>query len=197
MIGVAGYDPDFQRIYVGNTADSLDGTYTHGLLVFKHRRETARCTSSGSGTLGNGGLSASPVTANGVVYFGDASGHQLVALDELTHKKLWTSRQTLHGAAQTEPIVINGHVYETTGSGLYASGSDCSSSRAVHVPEAPRPPRPPRRPGSSARSNSIPKTERSSECSAVVATRAPSMPNVHSRLVALTANTASSPSAPR
>jgi outer membrane protein assembly factor BamB len=121
LIGVAGYDPDFKRIYVGNTADSTDGTYTHGLLAFSVAGD---CTLhlKWQRALGDGGLSSSPVTANGVVYFGDASGHQLVALDELTHKKVWSSKKTIAGAAQTEPIVINGHVYMTAGTNLYAFG---------------------------------------------------------------------------
>ena len=69
-----------------------------------------------------GSVLSSPVVANGVVYFGDASGHQLLAFDEQTHKKLWSSKQLFTTSLQTEPVVVNGHVFQTTGSGLYAFG---------------------------------------------------------------------------
>jgi outer membrane protein assembly factor BamB len=122
MIGVAGYDPDLQRIYVGNPSDSPDGTYRHGLLAFKISPHTCGLKLVWQKTVGNGGLNGSPVTANGVVYFGDASGHQLLAFDELTHRKLWSTKHLFTTSLQTEPVVVNGHVYQTTGSGLFAFG---------------------------------------------------------------------------
>jgi hypothetical protein len=119
---VAGYDPDLQRIYVGNPSDSPDGTYRHGLLAFKISPHTCGLKLVWQKTVGNGGLNGSPVTANGVVYFGDASGHQLLAFDELTHRKLWSTKHLFTTSLQTEPVVVNGHVYQTTGSGLFAFG---------------------------------------------------------------------------
>ena len=65
---------------------------------------------------------SAPVSANGVVYFGDGHDHQLFAFDIATHKKLWTSGETFMSPIQTEPIVVGGHVYLTTGKGLYAFG---------------------------------------------------------------------------
>jgi outer membrane protein assembly factor BamB len=121
IVGVAGWDPDVRRLYVGNPSDSPSGTYRHGLLAFKIG---ADCTLklAWQKTVGNGGLSASPVTANGVVYFGDGGGHQLIAYDERTHAKLWSSRHVLTSSLQTEPIVVAGHVYLTSGSELHAFG---------------------------------------------------------------------------
>src|SRR6185437_2555388 len=86
LIGVPAYDPVHRLLFVGNSADSPDGTYTNGLLAFCVGRS---CTlhlvwQRPSG----GGVTASPVIANGVVYFGDGSGHKLLALDAKTHRKL-------------------------------------------------------------------------------------------------------------
>ena len=60
--------------------------------------------------------------ANGVVYYGNGTGHKLLAIDAKTHKKLWTSRLLFTSSLQTEPIVVGGRVYVTTGLGLYAFG---------------------------------------------------------------------------
>jgi outer membrane protein assembly factor BamB len=120
LIGVPAYDPVDRLLFVGNSADSPDGTYSNGLLAFRVGRS---CTlhlvwQRPSG----GGVTASPVIANGVVYFGDGSGHKLLAIDAKTHKKLWTSRLLFTSSMQTEPIVVGGRVYVTTGLGLYAFG---------------------------------------------------------------------------
>jgi outer membrane protein assembly factor BamB len=71
---------------------------------------------------GGGGVTGSPVIANGIVYYGNGTGHKLLALDAGTHKKLWTSRLLFTSSLQTEAIVVGGRVYVTTGLGLYAFG---------------------------------------------------------------------------
>jgi PQQ-like domain len=121
LVGVAAFDPVSRRIFVGNPADSADGTYRHGLLAFRVLPD-CMLRLAWQKTVGIGGLSASPVVANGIVYFGDGSGHRLLAYDTATRKKLWDSRTTFDSSAQTEPIVVNGRVYETTGSAMYAFG---------------------------------------------------------------------------
>ncbi len=121
MIGVAGYDPSTRRIFVGNQTDSPDGSVRHGLLAFGVGTD-CKLHLRWQRILATGGLSASPVSANGVLYFGDGGGHRLIAVDERTRKKLWSSGNTFSSSAQTEPVVINGHLYETTGSNLYAFG---------------------------------------------------------------------------
>jgi hypothetical protein len=45
-----------------------------------------------------------------------------LAFDIATHTKLWTSGNTFKSPVQTEPIVVGGRVYLTTGMGLYAFG---------------------------------------------------------------------------
>jgi outer membrane protein assembly factor BamB len=121
LIGVGSYDPAARRLFVGNRSTSADGRYRNGLLAFRIRSD---CTLrlSWQRTLGTAGLIASPVSANGVVYFGDGHDHQLFAFDIATHKKLWTSGNTFMSTIQTEPIVVGGRVYLTTGKGLYAFG---------------------------------------------------------------------------
>ena len=189
---------------MGNPTDSPDGTYRHGLLVFKIDA-SCKLKLVWQKTVGNGGLSGSPVTANGVVYFGDASGHQLLAYDEQTRKKLWSTRHLFTTSLQTETVVVNGHVYRPR-SGMYAFGSDDGSAprnrgtvsrgRGVRSPGATTaaPSRTrviravedqSRRP--SGRPSAAPSPPRG----------APSTPNDQRRLVALTEKTASSPSAPR
>jgi outer membrane protein assembly factor BamB len=121
LIGVGSYDPEAERLFVGNRSTSPDGRYRYGLLVFRIRSD---CTLrlAWQRTLGTAGLNASPVSANGVVYFGDGADHQLFAFDIATHTKLWTSGNTFKSPVQTEPIVVGGRVYMTTGMGLYAFG---------------------------------------------------------------------------
>ena len=121
LIGVGAYDPVAGRLFVGNRSTSPDGRYRYGLLVFSVRSD---CTLrlSWQRTLGHSGLNSSPVSANGVVYFGDGADHQLFAFDIATHSKLWTSGDTFKSPIQTEPIVVGGRVYLTTGMGLYAFG---------------------------------------------------------------------------
>jgi outer membrane protein assembly factor BamB len=120
LIGVPAWDPVHRLLFVGNSADSADATYQSGLLAFRIGRD---CTLQLAWQRpGGGGVTGSPVIANGVVYFGDGSGHKLLAVNAKTHKKLWTSRQLFTTSLQTEPIVAGGRVYVTTGLGLYAFG---------------------------------------------------------------------------
>jgi outer membrane protein assembly factor BamB len=51
-----------------------------------------------------------PVLANGVVYYGDGTGGQVLAFDATTGNALWSSPQ-FAGPIFAEPIVVNGHVY--------------------------------------------------------------------------------------
>jgi outer membrane protein assembly factor BamB len=68
----------------------------------------------------NGAFSGSPVSANGVIYF--AGANMMSAFDATNHHRLWKTKTTFTGPAQTEPIVVNGHVYLATDTGLYAFG---------------------------------------------------------------------------
>jgi outer membrane protein assembly factor BamB len=121
LIGVGSFDAASGTLFVGNRSTSPDGTYRWGLLAFRIRPD---CTLrlAWQRTVGRAGLNASPVSANGVVYFGDGADNQLLAFDIATHQKLWTSGDTFKSPIQTEPIVVGGRVYVTTGMGMYAFG---------------------------------------------------------------------------
>jgi outer membrane protein assembly factor BamB len=120
LIGVPAYDPVHRLLFVGNSADSPDGIYQSGLLAFRVGRDCKLHLAWQRP--GGGGVTSSPVIANGVVYYGNGTGHKLLAIDAKTHKKLWTSRLLFTSSLQTEPIVVGGRVYVTTGLGLYAFG---------------------------------------------------------------------------
>jgi outer membrane protein assembly factor BamB len=120
LIGVPAYDPVHRLLFVGNSADSPDGAYKGGLLAFRVGKDCKLHVAWQRP--GGGGVTASPVIANGVVYYGNGTGHKLLAFDARTHKKLWTSRLLFTSSLQTEPIVVGGRVYVTTGLGLYAFG---------------------------------------------------------------------------
>jgi outer membrane protein assembly factor BamB len=119
LIGVAAYDPVHKLVLMGNRADSLDGKYKRGLIAF-HISKSCTLHRAWQKKLSPGSFPAAPVTAGGVIYFAGSS--QLSALDAATHATIWDSGTTFTSAAQTEPVVVNGHVYLTTGSGLYAFG---------------------------------------------------------------------------
>ena len=120
LIGVAAYDPADRLVFVGNPSDSADGTYPHGLLAFRIAKNCSLHLAWNHPV--GAGIESSPVIANGVVYFGDGSAGRLLALDVATHKKLWSSGHAFTSSVQTEPIVVGGRVYVTTGSALYAFG---------------------------------------------------------------------------
>ncbi len=120
LIGVPAWDPVRRLLFVGNNATAPSGTYRGGLLAFRIGRDCRLHLAWQQP--GGGGVTASPVIANGVVYYGNGSGHKLLAIDAETHKKLWTSRLLFARSLQTEPIVVGGRVYVTTGRGLYAFG---------------------------------------------------------------------------
>ena len=105
---------------MGDSGVSADGLYTPGLLSFRIRRDcTLRRTWHGAFPVTD--LSTAPVTANGVLYWGDGSGNRLFAIDLASHRRLWNSGN-LHAPPQTEPIVVDGHVYASVGKNLYAFG---------------------------------------------------------------------------
>ena len=119
LIGVPAWDPQQQLLLVGNRTPSLDGTYQRGLLAF-HIGKDCKLKLAWQRGVPNGAFSSSPVSANGVIYFGGAN--RLSAFDAATHKLLWKTKRTFTGPSQTEPIVVDGHVYLSTDTGLYAYG---------------------------------------------------------------------------
>jgi outer membrane protein assembly factor BamB len=119
LIGVAAYSPADHRIYMGNSADSADGVYKRGLLAFRVGTD-CKLRLSWNRRYKIRGPSASPVSANGVLYWGNGSGDTLTAFDLATRRPIWS--QSFDDGPMTEPIVVGGHVYVSVGDSLYAFG---------------------------------------------------------------------------
>jgi len=121
IIGVAAYSPTDHRIYYGNPSNSPDKSYRRGLLSFRIGSD-CKLKPTWSYKVKGRGLTTSPVSADGVVYWGDSVGNELYAFDQATHKLIWSSGSLFTDSPRTEPIVVGGHLYITVGSSLYAFG---------------------------------------------------------------------------
>ena len=119
IIGVAAYSPTDHRIYMANPSNSPGRDYRRGLLSFRIGSD-CRLKSTWSHTFKGRGTPTSPVSANGVVYWGDGVGNALYAFDQATHKLIWST--VFDAGPKTEPIVVGGHLYITVGGSLYAFG---------------------------------------------------------------------------
>jgi outer membrane protein assembly factor BamB len=108
LVGVPAYMPSKRTLYVSNP--EARGRYVPGVVAF---RVSSGCRLSLRWQYaGHGGLGSSPTVADGVVYYGDGGGNQLVALDAGNGHRLWTSGQTLHGRAIfNAPSVVGGRVF--------------------------------------------------------------------------------------
>jgi outer membrane protein assembly factor BamB len=121
LITVPAYDPVTGFLYVGHHTDSPDTTYPRGIVAFSITADCKLHMVWQQG-VGGGGAVSQPVVANGVVYYGDGKAHTLFAFNALSGAKLWNSGSTIATWIDTEPIVVNGWVYVTSGSALYAFG---------------------------------------------------------------------------
>jgi outer membrane protein assembly factor BamB len=110
FIGIPAYSPVTHDVYVGDDANSPDGTYAGGVDALA--ATGPNCTlqlkwktplSLGSGT-DNIPVSP-PATANGVVYFGSGLGQTLYALDANTGAQLWSSGGTIGGPIFAAPVI--------------------------------------------------------------------------------------------
>jgi hypothetical protein len=118
LLGVAAYWPRAATVYVSNPLNR--GPYRHGLVAF---RVTGGCRLSlaWSASDGHDGDGSSPTVAAGVVFYGDGSGHQVIALDARTGQRLWDSGRDIRGSVYAGPAVVNGQVYvSSVGGYLYA-----------------------------------------------------------------------------
>ncbi len=109
--GIPAWDPATNLMYIGNSSDSDQGTYKHGMVALK---VNADCTLSlaWQQTVGPNFASVSPPTvANGVVYYGDGLDNQEFAFDAVTGQQLWNSGSTITGGLYAAPIVVNGKLY--------------------------------------------------------------------------------------
>ena len=118
LLGVAAYWPRAAMVYVSNPLNR--GPYRHGLVAF---RVTGGCRLSlaWSASDGHNGDASSPTVAAGVVFYGDGSGHQAIAMDARTGRRLWDSGRAIRGSVYAGPTVVNGKVYvSSVGGYLYA-----------------------------------------------------------------------------
>jgi outer membrane protein assembly factor BamB len=110
FLGSPAWAAATNTMYVSNSSDSSSGPYRHGMVAL---REGADCrlalawqTMAGP----NPSVVSVPVVANGVVYYGDGSGNQVLAFDATTGRHVWSSPR-FDGPVYAEPIIVNGHVY--------------------------------------------------------------------------------------
>jgi outer membrane protein assembly factor BamB len=122
LITVPAYSPVTGLIYAGHHLDSPDGMYPRGIIAFRIRPEDCKLEMVWQQPVGGGGAVSEPVVANGVVYYGDGKAHHLYAFDASTGAILWNSGKTISTWLDTEPVVVNGHLYVTSGSTLYSFG---------------------------------------------------------------------------
>src|SRR5437763_8377973 len=117
LLGAAAYWPQRRLLYVTNPHHH--GRYRPGIVAF---RVNGRCHLSRAwNATGPGKLMSSPTVANGLLYYGNGSGHRVVALDPRTGRHL--RRLSVHGAIFNAPSVVNGVVFAGSWHGrLYAFG---------------------------------------------------------------------------
>jgi outer membrane protein assembly factor BamB len=108
LIGVAAWSNKQHLLFAANPADSAG--FRHGMVAFTDPSPACILTVSWTAQVGPAGVvAATPIVANGVVYYG--AGTVEYALNAATGARLWTS-----GSAITAPIhgaaaVVNGVLY--------------------------------------------------------------------------------------
>jgi outer membrane protein assembly factor BamB len=109
--GIPAYSSQTQMLYLSNSSDSNVGTYKHGMVALKVQPDCS-LRLAWQVTVGPNFSSVSPPTvANGVVYYGDGPGDQLLAFDAATGAQLWNSGTTIAGPVFATPMVANGKLY--------------------------------------------------------------------------------------
>ena len=109
--GIPAWDPVTNMLYIGNSSDSDQGTYFHGMVAL-HSGANCQLSLAWQQTVGPNYASVSPPTvANGVVYYGDGYGNTERAFSAATGAPLWTSGGTIGGGLYAAPTVVNGMLY--------------------------------------------------------------------------------------
>jgi len=121
FITVPAYSPDTGLIYIGSPKPSPDAVYQPGLMAFSVDTN-CKLSLAWQQLVGGKATVSEPTVANGVVYYGNGNKKTLYAFDAATGVKLWDSGTTITSILTTEPIVVNGHVYVTSGTSLYEFG---------------------------------------------------------------------------
>ncbi len=121
FITVPAYSPATELIYIGSSKPSPDAVYQPGLMAFGVDTN-CKLSLAWQQPVGGKATVSEPTVANGVVYYGNGNKKTLYAFDAATGAKLWDSGTTITSILTTEPIVVNGHVYVTSGNSLYEFG---------------------------------------------------------------------------
>jgi outer membrane protein assembly factor BamB len=127
FIGIPAYDPISNAIFLGNTNDSPDGVYGHGLLAFQINAQCQLALAwqipAGLHDINGDNPVIAPTVANGVVWWADGIAGQLFAVAATTGQQLWNSGSIINpGGIFAAPTVVNGQVFVAGGSALYAFG---------------------------------------------------------------------------
>ena len=123
LIGVPAVSPASNTVYVASPTDVTGGPYTHGLVAFQVGSDCKLhlLWQHSAGT--NGSVVSSPTIANGVVYYGDGPGKQVLAYAADTGTPLWNSGTTVGGMIFAPPVVADGKLIVGAWDGqLYAFG---------------------------------------------------------------------------
>jgi len=111
LVGVPAWNPVTGMVYVSSPTDLTGGPYRHGLLAFSVG-EDCMLHLAWQQTQGmNGFVVSSPTIANGVVYYGDGPGSEVLALAAATGDVLWRSADVITAGIWGTPIVVNGRLY--------------------------------------------------------------------------------------
>ena len=111
LVGVPAWNPVTGMVYVSSPTDLTGGPYQHGLLAFSVG-EDCMLHLAWQQTQGmNGFVVSSPTIANGVVYYGDGPGSEVLALSAVTGDVLWRSADVITAGIWGTPIVVNGRLY--------------------------------------------------------------------------------------
>ena len=122
FVGAPAWDPQDNTLYVGDSSNSSDGPYKHGMVALK-AGHNCRLSLRWQHTVGPRIEIVSPPTvAGGVVYFGDGQGNREYAFNATSGKVLWHSsgiKNRVDGAAS----MVNGKLFVPTWDHrLYAFG---------------------------------------------------------------------------
>lgn len=119
--GIPAYSASLRTLYIGSSSDS--SPYLHGMIALKVKSD-CRLALRWNTQVGPNRTSVSPPTiANGVVYYGDGSGHAVHAFDAKTGAQLWSSGTQISGLTYGAPTVVNGELLVGAWNGfLYAFG---------------------------------------------------------------------------
>jgi len=117
---IPAFDPVTQMLYVTSASDSsdtdshLNPKYRQGLIAFQVRESCSLKPKPAWSQPANLGYDISlspPTVANGVVYYGDGGGDQVLAFDAATGTPLWNSGSTIGDFIFAAPTVANGALY--------------------------------------------------------------------------------------